>query len=42
VPPWAPRATLTQLTLTRLTRPQVEAMVQRVAGGKTLPAAVLR
>jgi predicted ATPase len=42
VPPWAPRATLTQLTLTRLTRPQVEAMVQRVAGGKALPAAVLR
>jgi predicted ATPase len=42
VPPWAPRAPLTQLTLMRLTRPQVEAMVQRVAGGKTLPAAVLR
>ena len=39
VPPWAPRATLTQLTLTR---PQVEVMVQRVAGGKTLPTAVLR
>ena len=42
VPPWAPRATLTQLTLTRLTRPQAEAMVQQVAGGKVLPAAVLR
>jgi class 3 adenylate cyclase/DNA-binding winged helix-turn-helix (wHTH) protein/predicted ATPase len=42
VPPWASRATLTQLTLTRLTRPQVEAMVQRVAGGKALPATVLR
>jgi predicted ATPase len=35
VPPWAPRTTLTQLTLTRLTRPQVEVMVQRVASGKT-------
>ena len=34
--------TLTQLTLTRLTRPQAEAMVQQVAGGKVLPAAVLR
>jgi class 3 adenylate cyclase/DNA-binding winged helix-turn-helix (wHTH) protein/tetratricopeptide (TPR) repeat protein len=42
VPPWAPQATLSQLTLTRLTRPQVETMVQRVAGGKALPAAVLR
>ena len=37
-----PQATLTQLTLTRLTRPQVEAMVQQVAGGKALPAEVLR
>jgi predicted ATPase len=42
VPPWASRATLTQLTVTRLTHPQVEAMVQRVAGGKALPVAVLR
>jgi class 3 adenylate cyclase/predicted ATPase len=42
VPPWAPRTTLSQLTLTRLTRPQVETMVQRVAGGKALPASVLR
>jgi predicted ATPase len=42
VPPWAHRATLTQLALTRLTHPQVEAMVQRVAGGKTLPTVVLR
>ena len=42
VPPWASRATLTQLTLTRLTRPQVETMVQQVAGSKALPAAVLR
>jgi class 3 adenylate cyclase/DNA-binding winged helix-turn-helix (wHTH) protein len=42
VPPWASRATLTQLTLTRLTHPQVEAMVQQVAGGTALPVAVLR
>jgi predicted ATPase len=42
VPPWASHTTLTQLTLTRLTRPQIEVMVQRVAGGKTLPAAVLQ
>ena len=41
-PPWAPRAALTQLTLTRLTRPQVEEMVRRVTGGKTLPAEVMR
>ena len=41
-PPWASRAALTQLTLTRLTRPQVEEMVQRVTGGKTLPAEVMR
>ena len=41
-PPWAPRAALTQLTLTRLTRPQVEEMVRRVTGGKVLPAEVMR
>jgi len=41
-PPWAPRAALTQLTLTRLTRPQVEEMVRRVTGGKALPVEVLR
>ena len=41
-PPWAPRTALTQLTLTRLTRPQVEEMVRRVTGGKGLPAEVMR
>jgi class 3 adenylate cyclase/tetratricopeptide (TPR) repeat protein len=41
-PPWISRAALTQLTLTRLTRPQIEEMVQQVTGGKTLPAEVLR
>jgi len=40
-PPWAPRSYVTLLTLTRLTRPQSEAMVLRVTGGKPLPADVL-
>jgi class 3 adenylate cyclase/predicted ATPase len=42
VPPWPSRAALTQFTLTRLTRPQIEEMVRRVTGGKVLPAEVLR
>jgi class 3 adenylate cyclase len=33
-PPWAPRSYVTPLTLTRLTRPQIEEMVLRVTGGK--------
>jgi predicted ATPase len=37
-----PRSSLTQLTLTRLMRPQVEEMVQRVTCGKALPAEVVR
>ena len=41
-PLWGARAALTQLTLTRLTRPQVEEMVRRMTGGKTLPAEVMR
>ena len=41
-PPWALRAHLTQLTLTRLVRPQVEEMVLRVTGGKPLPAEVVQ
>jgi predicted ATPase len=41
-PPWAPRAHLTQLTLTRLGRQQVEEMVLRVTGGKPLPAEVMQ
>ncbi len=41
-PPWRPRAHLTQLTLTRLGRPQVEAMVEQVTEGKALPADVLQ
>jgi class 3 adenylate cyclase/predicted ATPase len=39
--PWAPRSYVTSLTLTRLTRPQIEEMVLRVTGGKPLPAEVL-
>jgi predicted ATPase len=41
-PPWTPRSHVTPLALTRLTRPQIEAMVTRVAGGKPLPAAVVQ
>jgi class 3 adenylate cyclase/tetratricopeptide (TPR) repeat protein len=41
-PPWPPRSHVTPLALTRLTRSQIEAMVTRVAGGKSLPAAVLQ
>ena len=40
-PPWAPRSHLTQLTLGRLPRPQVETMVWQLTGGKPLPAEVL-
>ena len=36
-PPWGPRSYLSQLTLSRLGRPQVEAMVEKVTGGKALP-----
>jgi class 3 adenylate cyclase/tetratricopeptide (TPR) repeat protein len=39
-PPWAPRSHVTQLTLGRLPRPQVETMVQQLTGGKPLPAEV--
>jgi predicted ATPase len=41
-PPWPPRSHVTPLALTRLTRPQIEAMVTCVAGGKPLPAAVVQ
>src|SRR5262245_57416677 len=41
-PPWALRSHLTQLTLNRLGRRQVEAMIESVTGGKTLPAEVLQ
>ncbi|MBI3303724.1 MAG: AAA family ATPase, partial [Deltaproteobacteria bacterium] len=41
-PPWGPRAHLTQLTLGRLGRREVEAMVEEITDGKVLPAEVLQ
>ena len=41
-PAWALRSHVTPLTLTRLSRVQVEEMVQRVTGEKSLPAEVVR
>ncbi|HSX81134.1 MAG TPA: adenylate/guanylate cyclase domain-containing protein, partial [Candidatus Saccharimonadia bacterium] len=41
VPPWPARSHMTPLTLHRLERPQVEAMIVRLANGKTLPVEVL-
>jgi class 3 adenylate cyclase/predicted ATPase len=40
VSPWSPRAHLTPLALNRLDRPQVETLIQHLAGGKALPAEV--
>jgi predicted ATPase/class 3 adenylate cyclase/DNA-binding winged helix-turn-helix (wHTH) protein len=40
--PWAIHSYLTHLTLSRLTRRQVEVMAEQVAGGKALPIEVLR
>jgi predicted ATPase/class 3 adenylate cyclase len=40
-PHWRSRSFVTSLTLTHLTRPQVEEMVLRVTGGKPVPAEVL-
>jgi TOMM system kinase/cyclase fusion protein len=39
--PWTHRVSLTQLTLGRLGRPQVEAMITRVLHGKALPPEVV-
>jgi class 3 adenylate cyclase/predicted ATPase len=41
-PPWRPRSHFSQLMLSRLGRPQVETMVEKVTGGKALPAEVLQ
>jgi predicted ATPase len=41
-PPWSPRSYLTQLTLGRLGRAQVEAMIERITSGKALPAEVVQ
>lgn len=39
---WPARAHLTPLTLNRLDRPQVEALIQHLAGGKVLPVEVMQ
>ena len=41
LPPWASRSYLTQITLGRLERAQVEAMMTSLTGGKALPAEVV-
>jgi class 3 adenylate cyclase len=41
VPPWPTQSHMTPLTLNRLERPQVEAMIRRLAGGKALPPEVV-
>ena len=40
-PPWGIHSYLSQLTLNRLGRPDVGAMVEKVTGGRTLPAEVM-
>jgi class 3 adenylate cyclase/predicted ATPase len=40
-PPWPSRSHVTPITLGRLERPQIEAMVTGLAGGKALPAEVV-
>jgi class 3 adenylate cyclase/tetratricopeptide (TPR) repeat protein len=42
LPPWPARSHMTPLTLNRLERPQVEALVRHLAGGKALPAEVMQ
>jgi class 3 adenylate cyclase/energy-coupling factor transporter ATP-binding protein EcfA2 len=39
--PWPPRSHVTPITLGRLERPQIEAMVSSLAGNRTLPAEVV-
>jgi class 3 adenylate cyclase/predicted ATPase len=41
-PPWPPRSHITPLVLSRLERPQVEALIAQRAAGKTLPAEVVQ
>jgi class 3 adenylate cyclase/tetratricopeptide (TPR) repeat protein len=40
-PPWRLRTHITPVTLSRLSRTQMESMITSIAGGKTLPAAVI-
>src|SRR5262249_85705 len=41
-PSWTHRSYLTEVSVTRLAQPQVERMIDRVAGGKAFPAEVLQ
>ena len=41
-PPWGSHSYLSQLTLSRLGRNQVEMMVEKVTGGKALPAEIVQ
>ena len=41
VPPWSLRSHMTPIALSRLERPEVEAFVSHLAGGKSLPGEVL-
>jgi predicted ATPase len=41
-PPWPTRSHMTPITLNRLERPQVEALITHLAGGKALPAEVVQ
>jgi class 3 adenylate cyclase/predicted ATPase len=42
MPPWPPRSHITPLTLNRLDRSQVEALIRHVAGGKGLPGEMVQ
>jgi class 3 adenylate cyclase/predicted ATPase len=42
MPPWGNRSHFSQMTLSRLGRQQVAAMVERVTGGKALPSEVVQ
>lgn len=41
-PPWPTRSHMTPIMLNRLERPQVEALIRRLAGGKALPEEVVQ
>ena len=41
-PPWGSHSYVSQLTLSRLAKSHVEVMVDRVTGGKTLPAEIMQ
>ena len=42
IPPWPPHSHVTHITLSRLAHKQAEVMVERVTGGRTLPAEVVQ